>query len=176
MILRNWVSASSMPAAVQRRHMLPFCQRLTLRLTRRTASIIDSHWFGEASVRWSRPRMPRRVTVERLFHPLPERRGGTRVAAGELVGEHAQLLERTVVILERPRRPQPPTHQGLVALGQVGEHVALLVPDAALDRGVDAEHVTDRLAQRLGAVEDDQHALLDIQATLDQIREQRGRD
>ena len=53
MILRNWASASSMPAAVQRRHMSPFCQRLTLRLVRRTHSIIDSHGFVEASVRLS---------------------------------------------------------------------------------------------------------------------------
>ena len=55
--------ASSMPAAVQRRHMSPFCQRLTLRLVRRTVSIIDSQGFVEASVRLSRPRTPSRVTV-----------------------------------------------------------------------------------------------------------------
>ena len=36
MIRRNWRSASSMPAAVQRRHISPDCQRLTLRLERRT--------------------------------------------------------------------------------------------------------------------------------------------
>src|ERR687887_442544 len=63
MILRNWASASSMPAGVQRRHMSPLCQCLTLRLTRRTVSIIDSHGFVEASMRLSRPRTPRRVTV-----------------------------------------------------------------------------------------------------------------
>ena len=58
-------------------------------------------------------------------------------------------------------------------LGQVVEHVALLVADAALDRRVDAEDVADGLAQRLGAVEDDEHALLDVQAALDEVREQR---
>ena len=63
MILRNWASASSMPAAVQRGRLSPFCQRLTLRATRRTVSIIDSHGFVEASVRLSRPRTPSRVTV-----------------------------------------------------------------------------------------------------------------
>src|SRR4051812_20577343 len=42
MILRNCCSASSMPAAVHLRHMSPFFQRLTLRLVRRTVSIIDS--------------------------------------------------------------------------------------------------------------------------------------
>ena len=56
------------------------------------------------------------------------------------------------------------------------EHVALLVAHAALDRRVDAEHVTDGLSQRLGAVDDDQHALLDIQAALDEVGQQRGRD
>ena len=40
----------------------------------------------------------------------------------------------------------------------------------------DAEHVADRLAQRLGAVDDDQHALLDIEAALDEVGQQRGRD
>ena len=48
--------------------------------------------------------------------------------------------------------------------------------DAALDRGVGAEHVTDGPAQRLGAVKDAQHALLDIETAGDQVGEQRGRD
>jgi len=50
MILRNWRSASSMPAAVQRRHMSPFCQRLTLRLVARQMPITDSIGFVEDSV------------------------------------------------------------------------------------------------------------------------------
>ena len=49
--------------AVQRRHMSPLDQCLTLRAMRRTVSIIDSHGFVEASVRLSRPRTPSRVTV-----------------------------------------------------------------------------------------------------------------
>src|SRR3954447_10108429 len=101
MILRNWVSASSMPAAVQRRHMSPFCQRLTLRLTRRTVSIIDSHGFVEASVRLSRPRTPTTRDGQRLLHPLAQGCGGAGTAAGELVGEDAQLLERA----RRPAHP-----------------------------------------------------------------------
>jgi hypothetical protein len=43
--------------------MSPDCQRLTLRATRRTVSIIDSHGFVEAKVRFRRPRTPSRVTV-----------------------------------------------------------------------------------------------------------------
>src|SRR4051812_42154642 len=135
MILRNWLSARSMPAAVQRRHMSPFCQRLTLRLTRRTVSIIDSHGFVEASVRLSRPRTPRRVMVSVSSMPSRSDAGCAGVAAGELVSEHPELLERPIVIVERPSCAQPPTNVRLVALGQVAEHVALFVAHAALDRG-----------------------------------------
>ena len=54
-------------------------------------------------------------------------------------------------------------------------HVAFFVPQAALDRDL-AEHRAHGLPERLGAVEDEQDALLGIKATLDEIGEQRGRD
>jgi hypothetical protein len=54
--------------------------------------------------------------------------------------------------------------------------MTFLVAHAALDRRVGAEDVADGLAQRLGAVDDDQHALLDIQAALDEVGQQRGGD
>ena len=60
-----------------------------------------------------------------------------------------------------------------VALGEVVEHVALLVLHAALDRDFVREHLTDRLAQRFGAVDHEQQSLLDIQATVDQVGQQR---
>src|SRR3954454_19702220 len=126
MILRNWRSASSMPAAVQRRHMSPFCQRLTLRLVRRTVSIIDSQGLVEASVRLSRPRTLSRVTVNVSSRPS-QRGGGAGMAMGELVGERAELLERAIVVVERPRCPQAPLHERAVALGQVLEDIALLM-------------------------------------------------
>jgi hypothetical protein len=44
-----------------------------------------------------------------------------------------------------------------------------------LNRGPLAEHVPDRLAQRFRPVDHEQHPLLRVEATLDQIREQRGR-
>jgi hypothetical protein len=47
--------------------------------------------------------------------------------------------------------------------------MTFLVPMTALHRRVGAEHVPDGLAQRLGAVDHDEHALLDIQAALDQV-------
>ena len=52
-----------MPAAVQRRAISPDCQRLTLRLVRRTHSIIDSHGLVDSSVRFSEPLIPGRVSV-----------------------------------------------------------------------------------------------------------------
>jgi len=41
------------------------------------------------------------------------------VRARELVGEDAQLVERAVVIVQRPGGPEPAAHERLVALGQV---------------------------------------------------------
>src|SRR3954447_3886894 len=54
--------------------------------------------------------------------------------------------------------------------------MTFLVADTALHRGVDPEHVADRLAQRLGAVDHAEHALLDVEATLDEVGQQRGGD
>ncbi len=54
--------------------------------------------------------------------------------------------------------------------------MTFLVADAALHRRVDAEHVADGLAQRLGAVEHDKHALFGVQAALDEMGQQRRRD
>jgi hypothetical protein len=48
------------------------------------------------------------------------------------------------------------------------------VANAALDRRRGAEHVADRLAQRLGAVEHAEHALGAVEATIDEVGEQRG--
>jgi hypothetical protein len=53
--------------------------------------------------------------------------------------------------------------------------MTFLVADTALDRH-GAEHVAHGLAQRLAAVEHAQHALLDVQAAVNEIGEQRGRD
>jgi len=49
--------------------------------------------------------------------------------------------------------------------------MTFLVANAALHRRVDAEHVAHGLAQRLIAVEHDEHALLDIQPALDEVRQ-----
>ena len=102
MIRRNCRSASSMPAAVQRSAISPDCQRLTLRLVRRTHSIIDSQGFVEASVRFRVPRDPEAGEGERLVESLAQRAGGAGVAALELGSERLQPVERAAVIVERP--------------------------------------------------------------------------
>ena len=63
MTLRNWRSASSIPAAVHRSPISPEDQFLTLRCVVRTMSIIDSHGFVDSKVRRSLPRIrPARVS------------------------------------------------------------------------------------------------------------------
>jgi hypothetical protein len=54
--------------------------------------------------------------------------------------------------------------------------MTFLVAHAALHRRVDAEHHADGLAERLGAVEHAEHALLNVQAALDEVRQQRRGD
>ena len=85
---------------------------------------------------------------ERLFHPFAERAGRTGVAAVELAGELAELVERAGVVVKRPRPTRPLLDRRPVALGQVVGDVALLVPHAALHRR-GAEDVADRLAERI---------------------------
>ena len=63
MIFRNWRSASSMPAAVQRSAISPDDQRFTFRWVRRTISIIDSHGLVDSSVRLRLPVTPSRVSA-----------------------------------------------------------------------------------------------------------------
>jgi hypothetical protein len=53
--------------------------------------------------------------------------------------------------------------------------MTFLVPHAAL-HGRLAKDRTDRLAERLGAVNDEEDALLGVEAALDQVGEQRRRD
>src|SRR3954465_1032486 len=54
--------------------------------------------------------------------------------------------------------------------------MTFLVADAALDGCVDAEDVVDGLPERLAAIEDDEHALVDIEAAAGEVRQQRRRD
>jgi hypothetical protein len=98
------------------------------------------------------------------------------MGAVELAGQRSQTLERDGVLVEIPGRAEPLLDGGPVAFGQVVEHVTFLVADTALHRRVYAEHVAERLAQCLRAVEDAEHALLDFEPAVDDVGEQRGGD
>jgi len=52
--------------------------------------------------------------------------GGAGMRVGELVGEQTQLVERAVVVVDRPGGAEASAHEWLIALGQVREDVALL--------------------------------------------------
>src|SRR3954469_23797662 len=93
--------------------------------------------------------------------------------AGDMAHHRARLVAQSI--------PTNCSIKALLSDGNVleaapgrGRHrfMTFLVTDAALHRRMDAEHVPDGLAQRLGAIDDHEHALLDIQAALDEVREQ----
>ena len=56
-----------------------------------------------------------------------------------------------------------------VGLGEVIEHVAFLMADAALNGDLVPEHLADRFAQGFGAVDREQHSLLDIEPARDEV-------
>lgn len=89
----------------------------------------------------------------------------------ELARECLQTADRGTVVGELAGRAQLALDGGPIALGEVIEHVALLVANAALDGHV-AEDGVNRGAQGLAAIQDDQHALIAVQAPLDEVRQQ----
>jgi len=112
---------------------------------------------------------------DRLGQALAQRRRRAGVRVRELASERLQTVDRCAVITQLPGRAQPPLDGGPVALGEVIEHVAFLVANAALDGDV-AEDGIDSGPQRLAAVEDDEHALIAVQAALDEVGEQLDAD
>ncbi len=69
---------------------------------------------------------------ERLFDSFAQRAGGAGMRALELAGEPPELLERAGVIGRRPGAAEPLLDRRPVALGEMLEHVAFLVPETAL--------------------------------------------
>jgi hypothetical protein len=94
----------------------------------------------------------------------------------ELDRERVELLQREIVVGVLPGLTQPALDRVAVALGEVVEHVSLLVDHTALHRHIAAEHLADGFPQRLPAVQDEQQPLLDVQATIEEIGEQRRCD
>ena len=112
---------------------------------------------------------------DRLREAFAQRRGGAGVRVRELAGERFQALDRGLVVGELPGRAQPALDRGPVAFGQVIEDVAFLVTDAALDGDV-AEDGVNGGSEGLAAVQDDEDALVAVQAAVDEVREQLDAD
>jgi hypothetical protein len=108
---------------------------------------------------------------ERLREALTQRCGRAGVRVRELVRERLQTGDRGTVVGELPGRAQLALDGGTVAFGEVIEDVAFLVTDAALHRNV-AEHGVNCGSEGLAAVEDDEDALVAVQAAIDEVREQ----
>ena len=73
-------------------------------------------------------------------------------------------------LLVRPLELLPP--RGLVGLRQVAHHVLPFVPLAALHLGIPAKNVVDRLPEAFAAVNHAKQALLEREASFDQIAKQ----
>jgi hypothetical protein len=85
--------------------------------------------------------------------------------AGEVPDQPLGLIG----VVQFPRLTQRLANRGMQRLGQTLQDVASLVDLAALDRGMAAEGLANRLGQRLGSVDDEQAADLGVQTTLDQV-------
>jgi hypothetical protein len=91
---------------------------------------------------------------------------------GGRVGRRApQAVQRASVVVLGPCGAQLVLDLRAVALGQVVEDVSLFVAHTTVD-GHRAEHLVDGGPERLAAIEDDEHALLDVQAAVDEVCEQ----
>jgi hypothetical protein len=95
------------------------------------------------------------------------------VGAVEFERQRGELLKREVMVGLLPRLAELALGRVPVTLGEVVQNVSLFVLHAALDRDLVPEHLTDRLAERFGAVDHEQQPLFDIQATVDQVGQQR---
>ena len=95
---------------------------------------------------------PQACDREGFLHPFAQRGRGTGVRVVELERQRVELLEGDVVIVVLPRLTRPPLDRVAVGLGGVVENVSLFVLHTALNRDVVAEHLADRRAQRLSAL------------------------
>ena len=87
---------------------------------------------------------------------------------GQFIAPYGLVVVRPVV---GPLQALTPHH--LLVLGQVAHHVLARVPLAPLDQGPAPEGLPDGRAEPLAAIEDDQHALGEVEAPLDQRPQER---
>jgi len=116
-----------MPAAVQRRHMSPFCQCLNVAAGR----------AADADHRLDRVRRGERLPEllidaealqrDRLLKALAQRRGGAGVGVLELAGKRLEALDRGLMAGQLPGGAEPPLDDRPVAFGEVIEDVSLFV-------------------------------------------------
>ena len=160
-----------MPAAHQRSAICPSRQRLTLRGV--VAADRDHRLDGVG-----RPQRPGQggwhVEAEHgqgLGHALAQAAGGAGVGLVQLRGQRLEQrlgFERGVGVVGGPH---PLSDRAAHLLGQVVTDVPDLVELAAGDHRV-VEHLLDRRGERLGAVQDGQDRLGDVQAALAQPDQQ----
>ena len=115
----------------------------------RTVEIIDSHGLVDWRVSLSLPVIPKAGYRKRLLKALSQRGGRAGVRVVELERQRDELIERGPLVGLLPRPPQPGLDRLTVALGEMAEHVSLLVLHAALDRHVVAEHLPYGFPERL---------------------------
>lgn len=106
---------------------------------------------------------------ERLFQSFVQTAGGRGVQGGAFGSDRSKvrprLLAGVLVIGLLQLAPYP----GLIGFGQIGEDVLPLVPPAALDQGMAGEDSPDRVAQAASPVYDDQEALIEGKAAIDEL-------
>ncbi len=128
---------------------------------------------GQAAAQ--RGRYIQTVDGEALVQTFDQTAGRGRVF---LIQPCGQFLDARHAFLGRefPGRAEHAFDLRPVFFGQVAEHVAQLVGAAALHRLVGAEDGVDGDPQRLGAVDDEQHLALWIDASGHDVFQQRGDD
>ena len=167
-------SASSIPAAIQRFFIVPSRQCFTRPVVVRVIEIIDSMQFVFVNDWRSRPVTPRPATVNMSSSPSRSDPAASGCFDFELAGEVPARLEPLGRVGLGERRGEAPIDGVTLVDGQVADHVPSLVQGAALDQGPFAEHLDDRLAQRLGTVEHGEDAVVVAQPASDEISEQIG--
>ena len=100
---------------------------------------------------------------QRLREALPQRAGGVRPGTVELGRESLEPLLGEVRVGERPRAADLGQDLRPVALGKQVSDISLLVTVTPMHQRLLAEHVLDRPAQGLPAVNDEQDRLLGIE-------------
>src|SRR5581483_7519232 len=106
-------------------------------------------------------------------HPLSERsRCGGMSTALEPGSDRLQLPEGLIGIGPAPCLAQPSADLRVQVIGQVPDHIALLMEPASLNEGKIPEGVADGLSPSLAPVQDQEDPARDVKASLGEVGEQ----